>query len=92
MPRTLSVHHGKVYSGQFRETSNDALVYIRFEELGLISRCKVLEGVKAELSDIERVHPPETIELLKTISSVTDVNEQERHASKYDAIYFDKVR
>lgn len=52
----------------------------------------MLEGVKADISQIKLVHPEETIELLRCISFMEDVDEQEHYAAKFDAVYFDKVR
>lgn len=71
---------------------NHVFVFFRIKELGLTTRCKIYEGVKADVTDISKVHAVRTIELLQTVSSMTDFELQEHYASRFDAIYFDQVR
>ncbi|KAK9306620.1 hypothetical protein QLX08_002802 [Tetragonisca angustula] len=59
----------------------------RCEELGLISRCKVIIPRQASEDEILMKHSQEQIDILKATDKCTDIDTLELLSSKYDAIY-----
>lgn len=63
----------------------------RCEELGLISRCKLITPRLASENEILMKHSQEQIDILKSTDGCTDTNNLELLSSKYDAIYIHPV-
>ena len=59
----------------------------RCEELGLISRCKLIAPKLATESQVLAKHSQKQIDILKATDRCTDVDNLELLSSKYDAIY-----
>lgn len=62
----------------------------RCRELRLFERCEILNISEINVDKINLIHAPEHYANLKRISSL-DVTEQEKEASQYDSVYFNKV-
>lgn len=63
----------------------------RCEELGLISRCKLITPRQASEDEILMKHSQEEIDILKATDKCTDIDSLELLSSKYDAIYIHPV-
>lgn len=60
--------------------------------MGLFARSKHIEPRRATKDEVLSIHPPEHIEKLQNVcksqENGNDVEDLERHASFYDAVYF----
>jgi len=63
----------------------------RIIELGLYDRCALIKNRKITEAEILAIHSQETYQKLKQLSQIDDHNILEMEASKYDAVYFNKV-
>nr|XP_012150678.1 PREDICTED: histone deacetylase 6 isoform X6 [Megachile rotundata] len=59
----------------------------RCEQLGLISRCKLIEARLATEKEILLKHSQKQIDILKSTDGCTDADKLELLSSKYDAVY-----
>ncbi|KAF2878979.1 hypothetical protein ILUMI_27189 [Ignelater luminosus] len=64
------------------------VVLQRCRQLGLIDRCLELPYTPASADDIIKLHTKQLYEKLRQISGKTSIDDQEKDASNYDAIYF----
>ena len=63
----------------------------RIRQLGLITRCKMIEPRPAEEAELLLKHDKEQIEILKSTGELKDIEKLEKLSSKYDAIYVHPV-
>lgn len=64
----------------------------RCNELGLISRCKLISPRLATDKELLQKHTQKQIDILKATDGCTDLTKLEELSSRYDAIYIHPVR